>query len=197
MAYRPSPATFPETLAGVPMGEQNARRPFNGLVLGLVALAILLVSGAYGLRDVASGDLGTAWQPGIGAAVGLLVGALAVFDLVRSVVFVRRGPWVARYGGRKLAQVLSLGELTLFEYSLLRTIKLVFVSVAASLVAIVGLPLYLANADSVSFVGISWFAAAGMLGLAVGLDCILVRVAKNKTIVVDGETFTLARPLGA
>lgn len=90
---------------------------------------------------------------------------------------------------------MSIGEVATYEYSRLRTIKLVFASVLALLIAVGGLPIYFTHADPVTFVGIAWFVATDLVGFAIGVDCAVGRRARNCTVVFARVRYVLTRPL--
>jgi len=193
VAYRPSPTEFPATLEAVPREERLYDRKINGLIIVAASVCGLAVSGGYAFEFIAADDLRNIWKPGIGIALSALFLALAIWTLLQNPCFVPRGnEWVALYERGKRKRVFATYEATLIEYSSLRTVKLIGASLICMAIGGVGVPVYLAKADSIRFVNVAWLASAFVLGFVLAIDILIGRIS-SKTVKVDGVEYILAR----
>lgn len=193
MAYRPSPNEFPALLADVPWQERIKDRKTNAYVILLFSIGPILVSIAYAREDIMERALRGLWKPAIGIVLSGLLCALSIWMLRTRPCFVRRGDLIAVYKQGKRVDVISPASVTRIQLSILRTVKLSIASALMTLGTGVGLPLYLKYADEPTLVGVAWFSAGLLLGVAVGLDCIFGRSAD--VVEIGGEKHILDRPL--
>lgn len=192
MPYRPDPVALPDSLEQVSPAERNGGHRGNEVIQMLIGVGALLVSAAHARQDVIAQHARDLWQPGIGALIGVLMLTVGVLGFRSGrVTFVRRGAWVAIYERSVRTRTVPIDAVTILVPSTIRTVKLGVLAMILLLVGGVGLPAYLTSSDP-RFIYVAWLIAAAILGVAVAIDCVLVRIA-SATVEVEGIEYTLRR----